>query len=62
MNVKSQSELDIGGPETYFSLGSQIGNPYILKIECFTFKGVVSGKVNLFICTSYTEEPVYYPN
>ena len=35
---------------------------YILKIECFAFKGVVSGKVNLFICTSYAEEPAYYPN
>ena len=32
VNVKSQSELDIGEPETCFSLGSQIGNPYIIKI------------------------------
>ena len=31
VNVKSQSELDIGEPETCFSLGSQIGNPFIIE-------------------------------
>ena len=31
VNVKSQSELDIGEPEACFSFGSQIGKPYIIK-------------------------------